>query len=153
MLTSQTTEESTGAANAAGGTPGTASNLPRPTARGAAGGSSTLRRTDNTSWQPSRTVKRTVSPKGSVRRISTAILVDQPFHWEGTGAKAKKIVTPPSTETLKGVHDIVAGITGFIELRGDQITIETLPFESTVEAEPPMPLSAPLKPVANKFDF
>ena len=62
-------------------------------------------------------------------------------------------MTPPSAETLKGVHDIVAGITGFVEQRGDQITIETLPFESTVEAEPPMPPSAPVKPVANKFDF
>ena len=153
LLTSQSTEESTGAANAAGGTPGTGSNLPRPTARAAAGGSSTLRRTDNTSYQPSRTVKRTVSPKGSVRRISTAILVDQPFRWEGTGAKAKKIVTPPSAETLKGVHDIVAGITGFTELRGDQITIETLPFEATVEAEPPLPPAATPKTVANKFDI
>jgi flagellar M-ring protein FliF len=112
-----------------------------------------VRRTDNASYQPSRTVKRTISPKGSVRRISTAILVDQTFRWEGTGAKAKKTVIPPSAETLKGVHDIIAGITGFTEQRGDQITVETLPFESTVEAEPPMPPSAAPKPVTNKFDI
>ena len=153
LLTSQTTEESSGGSNA-GGTPGTASNLPRPaTARAGGASGGLLRRTENASYQPSRTVKRTVLPKGSIRRISTAILVDQTFRWEGTGAKAKKIVTPPSAETLKGVHDIIAGITGFTEQRGDQITVETLPFESTVEAEPPLPPSAPAKPVAQKFDF
>jgi flagellar M-ring protein FliF len=88
-----------------------------------------------------------------VRRISTAILVDQPFRWEGTGAKARKIVTPPSVETLKVVHDIVAGITGFAEQRGDQITVETLPFESTVEAEPPLPPSQTQKQAPGKFDL
>ena len=153
MITSQTTEES-GGGSAAGGTPGTASNLPHPTARSSTGGAGgVVRRTENVSYQPSRTVKRTVSPKGSIRRISTAILVDQPYRWEGTGAKAKKIVTPPTAQTLKGVHDIVAGITGFTETRGDQITIETLPFESTVEAEPPLPPSAPARQGPAKFDF
>ena len=32
---------------------------------------------------------------------------------------------------MKVVHDIIAGITGFSEQRGDQITVETLPFENT----------------------
>ncbi|HWE49100.1 MAG TPA: flagellar basal-body MS-ring/collar protein FliF [Bryobacteraceae bacterium] len=154
LLTSQSSEESSGAGSSGeGGTPGTASNLPRPAARASAGGSGIVRRTDNASYQPSRTVKRTISPKGSIRRISTAILVDQTFRWEGTGAKAKKTVIPPSAETLKGVHDIIAGITGFVEQRGDQITVETLPFESTVEAEPPMPPAAAPKTVATRFDI
>ena len=96
-----------------------------------------MRHTENVSYQPSRTVRRTVSPRGNVRRVSSAVLVDQIVRWEGTGAKAKKTVVPPSAETLKVVRDIVAGITGFTEQRGDQITVETLPFESTIEAEPP----------------
>ena len=79
-----------------------------------------------------------MTPKGTVRRISTAVLVDQNVRWEGVGAKAKKILVPPSAEVLKGVHDIIAGITGFSEQRGDQITVETLPFENTLEAEPPV---------------
>src|SRR5579863_4508573 len=60
ILTSQTTEESGGGANA-GGTPGTASNLPRPTARAATAASRLLRRTENATYQPSRTVKHTTS--------------------------------------------------------------------------------------------
>jgi flagellar M-ring protein FliF len=151
ILTAQTTEESSGSA-LAGGTPGTASNLPRPTARAGNGSAGLFRRTENASYQTSRTMKHTVSPKGTVRRISTAILVDQNIHWDGSGNKAKRTLVPPSAETLKGVHDLVAGITGFSETRGDQITVETLPFENTLEAEPPSSTS-PAKPFAPVFNF
>jgi flagellar biosynthesis/type III secretory pathway M-ring protein FliF/YscJ len=41
----------------------------------------------------------------------------------------------------------VAGVTGFDEQRGDQIVVETLPFESTSDAEPPA-VSAPAQPAA-----
>jgi flagellar M-ring protein FliF len=151
VLSSQTTEESSGSA-LAGGTPGTASNLPRPTARAASPGSGLMRRTENATYQPSRTVKHTVSPKGSVRKISTAVLVDQTVRWEGVGAKARRTLVPPSPEVLKGVHEIIAGITGFTEQRGDQITVETLPFENTLEAEPPpgpVPVAKPVTPALN----
>jgi flagellar M-ring protein FliF len=146
VLTSQTTEESSGS-GIAGGTPGTASNLPRPTARATSAGTGLMRRTENATYQPSRTIKHTSSPKGAIRRVSTAVLVDQAVHWDGVGLKAKKTLIPPSADVLKGVHDIVAGITGFTEQRGDQITVETLPFETTLEAEPPLAPAAPVKQV------
>jgi flagellar M-ring protein FliF len=152
VLTSQTTEESSGA-GIAGGTPGTASNLPNPPVRAASGASAIIRRTENTSWQPSRTVKRTVTPKGTVRRISTAVLVDHAVRWEGTGPKAKRIAVPPSPELIKGVHDIVAGITGFVEQRGDQIAIEALPFEGGAEFEPPPAVGPPARVQGNGSDF
>jgi flagellar M-ring protein FliF len=150
VLTSQTTEESSGAALAAG-TPGTASNLPRPTARATSAGSGLMRRTENATYQPSRIVKHTTSPKGTIRRVSTAVLVDQTVRWDGVGTKAKKTLIPPTTETLKGVHDIVAGITGYTEQRGDQITVETLPFETTLEAEPPAGPASSAKPAPVGF--
>ena len=112
-----------------------------------------MRRTENASYQPSRTVKHTVSPKGTIRRITTAVLLDQNIRWEGVGAKAKKVLVPPSPEVLKGVHDIVAGITGYTEARGDQIAIETLPFETTLEAEPPLAPAAPARQSPAGFNF
>jgi flagellar M-ring protein FliF len=153
ILTSQTTEESSGAGNAAGGTPGTASNLPRPTARATSAGAGLLRRTENATYQPSRTVKHTLNPKGNIRRISTAVLVDQTVRWDGIGAKARRTIVPPSADVLKGVHDIVAGITGFTEQRGDQITVETLPFESTLQSEPPLAPAAPVKQVPSGINL
>lgn len=152
VLTSQTTEESSGGL-LAGGMPGVASNLPHPTARATAGPSGLFRRTENASFQPSRTVRHTISPKGSIRRLSTAVLLDQSVRWEGSGAKAKKILVPPSAEVLKGVHDMIAGITGFSEQRGDQIIVETLPFENTLEAEPPGAPAAPVRPMPPRVDF
>jgi LPXTG-motif cell wall-anchored protein len=44
---------------------------------------------------------------------------------------------PPTPEKLKVIRDLVAGITGFSAERGDQLVIETLPFETTLLLEPP----------------
>lgn len=142
-LSSQTVQESNAAA-LTGGTPGTASNLPAPPSRadGTSGGS---RRTENLVFQPNRTVRHTLSPQGSIRRVSTVVLVDQSFRWEGAGSRARKIINPPSPELLKTVHDLAAGIVAFSEQRGDQLTVETQPFDSTVNAEPPPAPAAPPK--------
>jgi flagellar M-ring protein FliF len=145
VLTSQTSEETSGGLNA-GGTPGTATNLPNPSAKAVPVGNGLHRHTENNTYAPTRSVKHIVTPKGTVRRISTAVLLDQAVRWDGAGPKARRTVVPPSAEVLKGVHDIVAGITGFTEQRGDQITIETLPFENTLQTEPPLPPAAPAKP-------
>lgn len=144
IVSSQATEESS-ATGLSGGTPGTASNLPKPTAqpqRPAVGASGVSRRSENVTWQPGRTVRRTVQPRGLVRRISAAVLVDQTVRWEGSGPKIRKVFVPPSAEMMKGIRDVVAGVTGYNEQRGDVITVETLPFENTMEAEPP-PSAAP----------
>ncbi len=144
VLSSQSSEESNSTLQAAG-TPGTASNLPRPPSRPASGASGLSRRTENMTFQPSRIVKHVISPRGSVKRISTAIVIDQSVNFDGTGPKARRTFVPPSAEVLKVVRDIVAGIVGYTEQRGDQITVESLPFENTVAAPPPSAaLTAPL---------
>lgn len=137
MVSSQRTEESSGAA-ASSGVPGTASNLPRPGLRSGGGaGTGVVRRTENTAYQSSRLVKRLRLPQGAVRKMSIAVLVDQAVQWEGTGAKAKRTLVPPSPERLKVVRDVVAGVVGFQQDRGDQLLVETLPFDSTLTLSPP----------------
>jgi flagellar biosynthesis/type III secretory pathway M-ring protein FliF/YscJ len=42
------------------------------------------------------------------------------------------VTVPPSPETLKTIRDLVAGVTGFNMDRGDQLIVETLPFEPVV---------------------
>ncbi len=150
ILQSQTTEEST-TGTASGGTPGTAANLPQAAVRSTPGTSGIVRKTSNTSYQPGKTVRHTISPKGTVRRISTAVLIDQNVQWEGIGIKSHKKFVPPAADVIKGVRDIIASITGFNEQRGDQITVETVPFESTMAAEPPP--AAPASKPASSFDF
>ena len=143
MSSSQRTEDSSGGATS-NGVPGTASNLPRPTSRPGSGSSRISRTTENIAYQSSRTVKKTRMPAGVVRKMSLAVLVDQAVTWEKDGKSMRKVLVPPTPETMKIIHDVVAGAVGFSQERGDQMVIETLPFESTLLMEPPVvPGAAP----------
>ena len=46
---------------------------------------------------------------------------DYKVQWEGAGPKARRTLVPPSPETIKAIHDVVAGIVGFTDQRGDQV--------------------------------
>jgi flagellar M-ring protein FliF len=137
MLTSQKTEDVSGAAASGGGVPGTASNLPRPVEKTTSTRGSTARRTENVTYQTSRVVKRLTLPQGNLRRVSVAVLLDQDVRWEGSGAKARRVLDAPPPERLKVVRDVLAGVVGFQEQRGDQILVESLPFDATLHAPPP----------------
>jgi flagellar M-ring protein FliF len=93
--------------------------------------------TENITYQTSRTVKKTRLPAGAVRKMSLAVLVDQEVTWQKEQAGYRRVLVPPAPEKLKVIRDLVAGITGYSEERGDQLTIETLPFETTLMLEPP----------------
>ncbi len=145
MVSSQKSEDTSGAGQGAG-VPGTPSNLPRSTAvRPASPASSALsRRTENVAYQTTRTVRQVKTPRGAIKRISASLLLDQEFRWEGKAAKARRIDVPPTPEKLKAIHDIVAGVLGLDPARGDQLVIESLPFEQTREVNEQLP--APFKP-------
>jgi flagellar M-ring protein FliF len=136
MITSQRTEDSAGLGTS-NGVPGTASTLPRPTSRPGNGSGKTSRVTENVTYQTSRTVKKTRMAAGVVRKMSLALLVDQEVSWQKDQNGYKRLLVPPAPEKLKVIRDLIAGITGFSEQRGDQLTIETLPFETTLLLEPP----------------
>ncbi len=152
MVSSQTTQDSSSTTRSVeGGIPGTASNLPETAPKPGAGGSGTSRKTENVNYETSRTVKRTVLPQGAIKRLSVSVLIDQEAHWEGVGAAAKRVLVPPSAERLKVIHDLAAAATGLNTDRGDQLIVESLPFESTLNLDPPGPQdSAPVAGVNNK---
>lgn len=148
MASSQKTEDLSGL-HAASGVPGTASNLPRPVTRPGTSGGGMARRTENITYQSSRTVRRTRLPQGTVTRVSAAILVDHHLRWEGVGGAAKRILEPPSPEKLKTIRELAAAAIGLTADRGDQLIVETLPFEATLTLEPPPePVPAPAPPPA-----
>jgi flagellar M-ring protein FliF len=158
MVTSQKTEDISGGSSATG-VPGTPSNLPRPTSRPGGGSNGVTRRTENITYQSSHTVRHLRLPQGNVKRMSVSLLVDSDVRSEGAGPKAKRIVEPPSADKLKVIHDLVAGVIGFSAERGDQLIVETMPFEATLNPEsiaPSKPPPAPLPPwyeqaLKNKF--
>jgi flagellar M-ring protein FliF len=132
MASSQKSEDLAGSAGA-GGVPGTPSNLPRSTIKPlvASPGSSVSRRTENTTFETSRTVRQVKMPRGSIKRLSAALLLDQDVEWQGKGAARKRVPVPPAPERIKAIHDVVAGVLGVTPERGDQLVIESLPFEQT----------------------
>ncbi len=136
MVTSQRTEDGATVPSASG-VPGTASSLPRPTSRPGTGGSANSRRTENIAYQSSRVVKHTKMPQGAVKRVSVSVLLDHTLRWD----KGKRIVEPPAAEKLKVVKDLVAGVAGTVTERGDQVIVESFPFEATLLAEPPAPVA------------
>jgi flagellar M-ring protein FliF len=82
-------------------------------------------------------------PAGAVRKMSLAVLVDQAVTWKRDKNESLRVLVPPPPEKLKIIRDLVAGVTGFSAERGDQLVIETLPFETTLLLEPPQPAGAP----------
>jgi flagellar M-ring protein FliF len=147
MSSSQRTEDSSGSGGA-NGVPGTSSTLPRPTSRPGSNSKNVSRMTENITYQTSRTVKKTRIPAGGVKKMSLAVLVDQEVTWQPDKNGPKRVLVPPSAEKLKVIRDLVAGITGFTAERGDQLVIDTLPFETTLLLEPPQPSAAPVAPSA-----
>jgi flagellar M-ring protein FliF len=141
MVSSQKTEDSTQKAST-GGIPGTAANLPNPPPQQASAGTGTSHRTENVTYQTSRVVKHTRIPQGVVRRMSLSVLVGQDFRWEGNAKNRHRVSVPPSAETLKTIRDLIAGATGFNSDRGDQLIVETLPFETVVTPDPSRPVPA-----------
>ena len=78
-------------------------------------------------------------PLGELKRVSVSLLVDQDVRWEGKPPNLKQVLIPPSPEKLKTIRDLVAGVISFKAERGDQLIVETLPFEATLRSEPPEP--------------
>jgi flagellar M-ring protein FliF len=137
MSSSQKTEDLS-QGSVAGGVPGTPSNLPRSQIKSQAtgpGGTTVSRRTENTSFETSRTVRQVKIPRGVIKKISAALLIDQDVEWQGTGKQRKRVFIPPSVDKLKAIHDVVAGVLGISADRGDQLIVETLPFEQTRNSE------------------
>ena len=155
MSTSQRTEDASGSVTA-NGVPGTASTLPRPTSRPGSGSNRISRTSENIAYQTSRTVKKTRMPAGVLKKMSLAVLLDQSVTWEKDGKSMKRVLVPPTPETMKVIHDVVAGVTGFNQERGDQLVIDTLPFESTLELEAPLipgATAVPVNPAGQPFQL
>ncbi len=142
MVTSMKTDETSGAAGAAG-VPGTASNLPRPTSRPATSQGGLSRTTENITYQSSRMVRRTRLPQGTVKHMSVAVLVDHEVKWAKTGAVMRRSVEPPSPEKLKVIQGLVAAVIGLNKERGDQLIVESLAFETTLNHEEPAASPSP----------
>ena len=117
-------------AGSSGGVPGTASNVP-PATGGAGGAGNDLKDHEETDthFEISKTLRSVEQAPGTIRRMSVAVIVDHAAQWDkdAKGEPVEKLV-PRTPEELKKIHDQVASAVGFQAKRGDDLTVENMPF-------------------------
>jgi flagellar M-ring protein FliF len=141
---SEALSEDKNSAMEAAGIPGTLSNTPPPapsattnsaasTSAGAGGGvgNTTARSTRN--YELDRSVRHVKNATGTMQRLSVAVLINE--RAPTPGAKDDKGVAGPSTpnpyteEEITRMQNLVRGVVGFDEKRGDVVTVVQAKFE------------------------
>ncbi len=124
---------------ARGGVPGVVSNLsndPKLLApqQGADEGTSGKRNETVKNYELSRAIIKSSSPRGALKRVSVAVLVDGTYEEvtepaaEGAEPTKKQIFRPLNNETMGQIEDIVKSAVGFDVTRGDAVRVENLQF-------------------------
>jgi flagellar M-ring protein FliF len=124
VMTTQKLQENAGPPNQSGA-PGTASNVPRQPLAPGIGGVANSRVTETTNYQTSRTVTRMELEKGTVKRLSVAVLVDSKSRVDESGNAVHEARTDQELQALRQLAGAAGGI---VEERGDRLTLESLPF-------------------------
>ncbi|RJR18088.1 MAG: flagellar M-ring protein FliF [Nitrospiraceae bacterium] len=132
----KSTEKST--SGGGGGVPGVASNLPGGGAQPAASMMGQSQKQDEMiNYETSKTVTRVIQSPVSLERLSVAIIIDGILaSQKGTSENADKY-TVRSDEDLKYYEDIVKKTIGFSGERGDEISVNIMPFNGIETAELP----------------
>lgn len=142
VLSQQRSEERSGPDDSAiaSGIPGTQSNLTPPAMSQSA--SSILERTrqsESTNYEVSKITRHTVQPKGSIKRISIAVLLDhRRINEQNEDGEITSRLEPIPRRDLDHYRDLVLATVGYDERRGDVVTIKNEPFYTDI-----MPVESP----------
>lgn len=83
--------------------------------------------TEMTNYEVGRLTRHRIHPQGQIARLSVAVLLDDD-HGAGPPTRAKH----RSAQEILKIHDVVAAAVGLDVERGDQLTVENIPFEEPV---------------------
>lgn len=153
-IRSQQSVESSSPINTAGGIPGALSNQPPqpaqtpidnlpPTQQGAASGAApafnagmaaqatnTARKESTTNYEVDRAVQVIKGARGSIKRVSAAVIVNNK---KGQDKGGKPTSTPFTPDELKQINQMVRDAMGYSQARGDSVSVSNIPFS----VEPP----------------
>lgn len=112
-----------------------ASNLPSGNAKGSASGSqsSDSQTRERVNYDVSETKRDIVRAPGAIKRLTVAVLINDPAAPAGSGASTPQV---RPQEELDALRDLVAAAVGFDDKRGDVITIKSLAFQPATVTEP-----------------
>jgi flagellar M-ring protein FliF len=133
----QRTEEKGSSTTTAVGTPGVQTNLGRTNSGGGATSGGGSKNDETLNYEVSRSTAKITEPVGALSKISIAVLVDGKYETpaavkEGQVSKAK--YSPRSPDELLKIETLVKSAVGFNPERGDQMSVQNIPFQDTDEA-------------------
>ncbi len=155
VLTSQTSQEQSGDTGAQG-IPGTPSNVPDSSAKGAASAAQVNasqqsgQHTENKTYAVSKAVRHLVQPAGSIKRVGVAILVDDAFETKTEDNKKVEVHRKRSPEEMKQIEDLAKAVVGFDTSRGDHLSVQNISFAG-ISPGPPPNLPERLVPIVQEW--
>ncbi len=143
IVSQQRSEEKIGSASGPSGIPGTPSNVGTSNVQSTTSSPERSRQSEVTNYEVSRTVRHTVQPKGTIRRLSVAVILDhKTTYTKGQDGKVISSSVPRSQEELGAYRELVLAAVGYDKERGDTVTLENVAFYSDTrpeEEKPPLP--------------
>ncbi len=87
------------------------------------------RQSEVTNYEVSKLVRHTVQPKGNVRRLSVAVILDnKTVQTQGPDGKVTTTTRALSQQDLDSYRELVYAAVGYDQERGDKVTLENVPF-------------------------
>jgi flagellar M-ring protein FliF len=140
VLSQQKSEERAGSSASVSGTPGTQSNPGTAALQNAATVPERVRQSEVTNYEVNKLVRHTVLPKGTIRRLSVAVILDHKTVYSTTSdGKVTEHLEPRSQKDIDAYRELVLAAVGYNEQRGDVVTIENVAFYSDSKPEEPQP--------------
>jgi flagellar M-ring protein FliF len=100
------------------------------------------RQSETVNYEVSKTVRQTRLPKGSIERLSVAVVVDDKVvAGQDADGNATEAVEPRSDEEMARFQKLVAATIGLSTERGDSLVVQNVSFSPTTEE--PLPLYQP----------
>ena len=133
----QRTEEKGSSTTSGSGVPGVQTNIGRAAPSGGATSGGGSKNDETLNYEVSRSTAKIIEPVGALSKISIAVLVDGKYEApaatkEGQVAKAKYL--PRTPDELQKIETLVKSAIGFNPDRGDQLSVQNIPFQETDEA-------------------
>jgi flagellar M-ring protein FliF len=140
ILNQHKTEERAGTQSGGSGIPGTQSNQGATAAQASSSIPDRVRQSESTNYEVNRTVRHTIQPKGTVRRLYVAAILDHKTLWSKTvDGKVTSRTEPLSAQEISSYRELVQAAVGYNEERGDVVKVENVAFYNDSKPEESVP--------------
>jgi len=90
---------------------------------------------ETTNYEVGRLTTHKTDPSGQVARLSVAVILDEERPAAAAGATTTPAPKPRSTEDVQRIQKLVAAAVGFDQARGDQLTVDSIAFDTPADTE------------------